>query len=79
MAYFQTKNREILEGLTMEDIGIFMAIWSLLRPFRIFYGLLVYFMVIWYTYLFSSRFDMLYQEKSGNPDGNTNSSSLAST
>jgi hypothetical protein len=31
----------------------------------IFYGLLVYFMVIWYIFPF---FGMLYEEKSGNTD-----------
>jgi hypothetical protein len=31
----------------------------------LFYGHLVYFMLIWYNY---SNFGMLYQEKSGNPD-----------
>jgi hypothetical protein len=29
----------------------FMTIWSILWPFGIFYGHLVYFAVIWYTYL----------------------------
>jgi hypothetical protein len=42
-----------------------MAIWSMIRQFGIFCGQLVYFMVIWYIF---SRFGMLYQEKSGNPD-----------
>jgi hypothetical protein len=36
----------------MEDVGLF-------------YGHLVYFMVIWYI---SPRLGMLYQEKSGDPD-----------
>jgi hypothetical protein len=44
----------------------FMAIWSIFRPFGIFYGTLVYF----------SHFGMLPQEKSGNPasggDGDLN-------
>jgi hypothetical protein len=31
----------------MEDVGIFMAIWSILRLFDIFCGQLVHFMVIW--------------------------------
>jgi hypothetical protein len=35
----------------------FMAIWSILRPFGIFYSFLVYF----------PRFGMLYQEIYGNP------------
>jgi hypothetical protein len=48
----------------MEDVCIFYvhlvnftAIWHILRPFGIFYLLLVHF----------TRFGMLYQEKSGNP------------
>jgi hypothetical protein len=32
----------------MEDIGIFMAIWSSLRPFGNTYCHLLYFTVIWY-------------------------------
>jgi hypothetical protein len=50
----------------MEDFLYIMG------PFGLFYGYvgiscgnLVYFMVIWYIF---SRFGMLYQEKSGNPD-----------
>jgi hypothetical protein len=38
--------------------------WSILRPFGLFYGHLIYFMVIWYIF---SHFGMLCQEKSGNP------------
>jgi hypothetical protein len=42
-----------------------MAIWYVLRPFGIFYGHLVYLLVIWYIFpLFGC---MLHQEKSGNP------------
>jgi hypothetical protein len=41
-----------------------MTIRSILRPFEIFYGQLVYFVVIWYI---SPRFGFWYQEKSGNP------------
>jgi hypothetical protein len=37
---------------------------SILLQFGIFYGHLVYFVVIWDIF---SRFGMLYQEKSGNP------------
>jgi hypothetical protein len=44
-----------LEGLATKDVGIFMDIWSILQPFGILYGLLVYFMVIWYIF---SRFGM---------------------
>jgi hypothetical protein len=36
-----------------------------LQPFGMFCGHSVYFMVIWNGF---SRFGMLYQEKSGNPD-----------
>jgi hypothetical protein len=42
-----------------------MAIWYILWLFGIFYGHLVYFMVIWYIF---PRFGKLHQEKSGNPD-----------
>jgi hypothetical protein len=45
----------------------FMAIWSILRPFGVLCGHLVFFMVIWYIL---PRFGMLYQEKSGNPAPN---------
>jgi hypothetical protein len=41
-----------------------MTIWSILQPLEIFYGHLVYFVVIWYI---SPRFGILRQEKSGNP------------
>jgi hypothetical protein len=40
-----------LEGLAIEDVGIF-------------YGYLVYFTAIWYIF---HRLGMLYQENSGNP------------
>jgi hypothetical protein len=42
----------------MEDVGIFYGR-------LVYYGYLVYLMVIWYI---SPRFGMLSQEKSGNPD-----------
>jgi hypothetical protein len=42
----------------------FMTIWSILRPLDIFYGHLVYFVVIWYIF---PRFGILDEEKSGNP------------
>jgi hypothetical protein len=48
----------------------FMDIWSILRPFYIFYAHLIYFMpiVIFYGNLvYFPRFGILYQEKSGNP------------
>jgi hypothetical protein len=34
----------------MEDDGIFMDTWSILRSFVIFYGYLVLFVVIWYIF-----------------------------
>jgi hypothetical protein len=40
----------ILEGLAMQDVGIFMAIWSVFRPFGRFSGHLVYFVAIWYIF-----------------------------
>jgi hypothetical protein len=43
MAYFQNKNLNS-DGLSM----VMLAIWNTLRPFGIFCGILVYFMVIWY-------------------------------
>jgi hypothetical protein len=42
-----------------------MAIRSILRPHGQFCGCFVYFTVIWYSF---SRFGILYQEKSGNPE-----------
>jgi hypothetical protein len=42
----------------------FMAIWYILRPIGKVDGHLVHIVVIWYIF---SHFDMLYQEKSGNP------------
>jgi hypothetical protein len=51
----------------MEDDGIFMDTWPILRSFVTFYGHLVQLVVIWYIL---SRFGILYQEKSGNPARN---------
>jgi hypothetical protein len=50
MVYFQKKIvvGYILEDPAMKDICLFLAIWSILRPFSLFYGHLVYFVVIWY-------------------------------
>jgi hypothetical protein len=53
-----------LEGLAMENLGIFMTIWSILRPLEIFYDHLEYFEAIWYIF---PLFGILDQEKSGNP------------
>jgi hypothetical protein len=46
---------------------IIKTIWSILLLLEIFYGHLVYFVVIWYNF---PQFGILYQEKSGNPDSN---------
>jgi hypothetical protein len=52
--------------------------WYILWPFGVFYCHLVYFVAIWYIVwqfgicnghlIYFSRFGMLYQEKSGNPE-----------
>jgi hypothetical protein len=44
-----------------------MATWNILRQFGIFYSHLIYFIAVWYIF---TRLDMLYHEKSGNPDSN---------
>jgi hypothetical protein len=44
-----------------------MTIWSILRPLEIFYGHLVYFVVIWYIF---PPLGILDQEKSGNLECN---------
>jgi hypothetical protein len=54
-----------LEGLAMENVGIFYDHWSILWQLEIFYGHLVYFVVIWYIF---PRLGILYLEKSGIPD-----------
>jgi hypothetical protein len=58
MVYFQTKKTRF---------GKFCRV---LQDTYVFYGHLVYFMVIWYICWSFSRFGMLFQEKSGNPDSN---------
>jgi hypothetical protein len=69
MAYVLSNQKfqfgKILEGLAMEDVVCYLAIWSTLLLFAIFCCLLVNFMVTWYIF---SCFGMLYQEKSGNPE-----------
>jgi hypothetical protein len=40
----------ILESLAMEDVGIFMAIWSIFQPFGRFSGHFVYFVAIWHIF-----------------------------
>jgi hypothetical protein len=39
---------QFLEGVEMEDVGIFLAVRSILWPSGIFYGFLVYLKVNWY-------------------------------
>jgi hypothetical protein len=54
MAYFQTKNPnvgKIWRALQWRMLAYFMPIWSILRPFGLFYGHLVYFTAIWYILL----------------------------
>jgi hypothetical protein len=68
MVCFQTKNPNFGKfwGDLQRKILIFlMTIWSILRQLKIFYGHLVYFVVIRYI---SPRSGIVYQEKSGNPD-----------
>jgi hypothetical protein len=81
MAYFRTKNPNLGQFLSvlhiLEDVGIYKAIWSIFRPFGLFFGHLVYFTAIWYIFghfgifygylLYFYRFGMLCQEKFGNP------------
>jgi hypothetical protein len=67
MVYFQTKNRNFgtfLRALQWKMFVYFMDIGSILGPFDIFYGHLVYFVVIWYIF---PRVGILHREKSGNP------------
>jgi hypothetical protein len=67
MVYFQTKNwnwGKFLRALKWKVLMYFVDSWSILRPFDIFYGHLVYFVVI--LYIFPSV-GKLYKEKSGNP------------
>jgi hypothetical protein len=49
----------------MKDVIYFVAIWSIFRPFGMFYGHLIFFTAIWYILW---PFGMLCPEKSGNPD-----------
>jgi hypothetical protein len=66
MVRFQTKNPNMGKFwgvLQWKILVYFMTIWSILRPLEMFYGHLLYFVVIY----ISPRFGILYQEKSGNP------------
>jgi hypothetical protein len=58
----------------MENVGIFMTIWNILRPFGTFYGNLVQFVLIWYIF---SVLVCLDREKSGNPFPNNIAGSSA--
>jgi hypothetical protein len=49
MVCFQTKNLgKLWRALQWKILVYFMAIWSILRQFGLFYGNLVYFVAIWY-------------------------------
>jgi hypothetical protein len=51
MVCFQTKNPNLgkfWRVLQWKIFVYFMTIWSILRPLKVFYGHLVYFVVIWY-------------------------------
>jgi hypothetical protein len=64
MVCFQTKNPNLgkcLRGLDWKMFIYFMAIWTILWRFGIFYDHLVHF----------SGFGIMYQEKSGNPANKT--------
>jgi hypothetical protein len=53
MVYFQTKNLSLgkfWRALNWKQLVYCMVIWSIFRPFGIFYGTLVYFVVIWYIF-----------------------------
>jgi hypothetical protein len=68
MVCFQTKNPNLgkfWRVLLWKILVCFMTIWSILRPLEIYYGHLVYFVVIWYIF---PRFGILDQDKSGNPE-----------
>jgi hypothetical protein len=67
MVCFQIKNPNLgkfWRVLQWKILAYFMTIWPSLRSLKIFYGHLVYFVVIWYIF---PHFGILYQEKSGNP------------
>jgi hypothetical protein len=67
MAYFQNKNPNLgrlWRVLEWKMLVYFISIWSILRPFSIFFVLFGKF----YNHLdIFPRFGVLYQEKSGNP------------
>jgi hypothetical protein len=68
MVCFQTRNPNLgkfLEGLAMEDVGIF---YGHLVHFTVFCYILLTFGIVCGILVYFSRFGILYQEKSGNPD-----------
>jgi hypothetical protein len=72
MVCFQTKNPnfgKFWRVLQWKILVYFMSIWTFLGPLEISYGHLVYFEVIWYIF---PRFGILDQEKSGNPEEESN-------
>jgi hypothetical protein len=67
--FFNQKSqfRSLLEGLSMEDDGVFyghlvhfQTVWSIFRPFGPFSDHLVYFMAIWYIFPVSVFFPPLW-------------------
>jgi hypothetical protein len=67
MVYFQTQIPVLGKFwmvLERKVLVYFMALWSVLWLFGIFYGHLVYFGLV--SYIFLPRFGMLHKEKSGN-------------
>jgi hypothetical protein len=81
MLYFQTKNSNLgsfWRALQFKMLVYIKDIYSLLRPFDIFYAHLVYFVLILYIFLCVGK---LYQEKSGNPflEGKMKTTSLRGT
>jgi hypothetical protein len=65
---FKTKNPNLVKFwriLQWKMMVYFMGTWSISPSFVIFYGHLESCVVIWYIF---SRFGILYQDKSGNPD-----------
>jgi hypothetical protein len=72
VVYFQTKNPNLSKFwsvLQWKKLVNFMDIWPILRPFGIFCGHLVYFVVI---LVYFSSVGMLCREKSGNPGPRSN-------
>jgi hypothetical protein len=67
MVCFPNKNPNLDEFwrfLQWTILLYFMAIWSIFRPFGIFYCTMVYFVVMWNVF---TCFGILCHEKSGNP------------